>query len=87
MNRADQLDLPLPKPTIGYTPDISKVRLRLVKLMAEARCDMMLWNDGQVLLYRTVIPGLIAHLPEAERPSWLSGFNAAFETHGLAPLQ
>lgn len=51
----------------AYTPDLSKVRARLNKILAEARAAKSIpWDSGHLSLYRTIFPQMTLFLPEDE---------------------
>ncbi len=62
-----QPDLFGAEPTPAYRPDPDKVRVRLHKILAEARAAQTLpWGPTRVSLYRTIVPQMTSWLPEEE---------------------
>jgi hypothetical protein len=50
-----------------YRPNLDKVRLRLQKILAEARAaQAMPWEPTQLSLYRTIFPQMTNFLPDEE---------------------
>jgi hypothetical protein len=67
----------------AYRPNPDKVRVRLQKILAEARAAQMLpWEPTRVSLYRTIFPQMTLWLPEDEAAQ----FRFEFETE-LARLE
>jgi hypothetical protein len=62
-----QSDLFGAEATPAYHPDPDKVRVRLHKILAEARAAQMSpWEPTRVSLYRTIFPQMTLWLPEDE---------------------
>ena len=62
-----QADLFGAEPVPAYRPDLEKVRLRLHKILAEARAAQTLpWDSTRVSLYRTIFPQMTQWLPDDE---------------------
>lgn len=51
----------------AYRPDPDEIRVRLHKILAEARAaEKLPWDADKVLVYRTIFPHMAGWLPEAE---------------------
>jgi hypothetical protein len=51
----------------AYRPDLDDVRMRLHRILAEARAAKTLpWDEDKVLIYRTIFPHMAGWLPEEE---------------------
>jgi hypothetical protein len=60
-------DLFGPEANPAYRPDPDQVRVRLHKILAEARAAQKLpWEPTRVSLYRTIFPQMSQWLPEEE---------------------
>jgi hypothetical protein len=50
-----------------YRPDPDEVRLRLHRILAEARAaEKLPWDDDKLLVYRAIFPQMAGWLPEEE---------------------
>ncbi len=65
------------EPAPAYRPDPDKVRLRLHRILAEAKAARTFpWDPGRVSLYRTIFPQMTLFLPEEEGAQFRFEFEA-----------
>ncbi len=77
MNQPDLFAANSPPETPPYRPDPDKVRLRLEKIVGEARvASSMPWERTRVSLYRTIVPEMSRWLPDDEAAHWCAEFEA-----------
>lgn len=84
MRQAD-LFAPEPQPNlfgedaapVAYRADPDKVRMKLNRILAEARTASILpWDSQQLRLYRTIVPQMSLWLPEEEAAQLRLDFEA-----------
>jgi hypothetical protein len=67
-------------PPVVYRADPDKVRLRLERILAEARAaDTMPWDSPQRNLYKTIFPQMTNWLPDEEAEQYRFQFEQEWE--------
>jgi hypothetical protein len=75
----DEPELALPSPPVVH-PDPDRIRLRLSRIVSEARtAEAMPWDINRRRLYEKIVPQMSLALPEAEAAQFVLDFEREME--------